>query len=68
MEIKQYLYKSPSTSSVQLGGLDPSSQKSDSGNFANESKTLKEVTQDPVVQTSQTIEPTITSTKIDIYA
>jgi len=68
MQVKQYIYQSPSPNAVQMGRLDPSSQKSQSTDFATESKSLKEVTQSPVVQSSQTIEPTVSATKIDTYA
>ena len=72
MQVNQYLYQSPSASSIQVGRLDPSSQKNDSSdvsqNFSSEIKTLKEVVQDSISTTSQTIEPTITTTKMDIYA
>ena len=68
MQVNKYLYQSPSTSAVQFGRLDPSSQKSESTDFAGKSNSLKEVTQEPIVESSQTIKPTVTATKIDIYA
>ncbi len=70
MQVKQYIYQSPSPNAVQMGRLDPSSQKSESTDFETkaESKSLKEVTQSSVVQSPQKIEPAISATKIDIYA
>ena len=64
MQVNQYLYQSPSTNAVQVGRLDPSSQKSGS----NESEKQKELLQDPVAQTTSKEQPIMSATKIDIYA
>lgn len=64
MQVNQYLYQSPSTNAVQVGRLDPSSQKADS----TESQKQNEVKQEAIAQTNPKEQPSISATKIDIYA
>ena len=71
MNVNTYTYQSPSTQSVQVGRLDPSSKSSDTSGSALESstnETLKEAQSFNASQTSEVKPKVDTGNTLDIYA
>lgn len=78
MQIAQYLYQSPSTSSVQVGRLDPSSKEDTTNNTSTSSqaqqtsvkaKTAGEILSGNTSNTVENVSPTVNSNQLlDVYA
>jgi hypothetical protein len=71
MQVAQYTYQSPSTSSVQVGRLDPNSVKDNSTNTAAQppkstNETLIRAQDFQATQTKE-VTPTVITNSIDIY-
>lgn len=71
MQVAQYTYQSPSTSSIQVGRLDPSSVKDNSTNTTAQppKSTNEALTRAQDFQATQTKEvtPTVNTNSIDLY-
>ncbi len=72
MEVAQYLFQSPSTSSVQIGKLDPSSKEDTSTKIPTQStspaKTAGEIMTGKSTEVS-VVTPTVQSNRLlDVYA
>lgn len=79
MEVAQYLFQSPSSSSVQVGRLDPSSKQEESSSKTSENtaaqeapvqvKTAAEIITGTSANTVENISPTVSSKQLlDVYA
>lgn len=74
MEIKQYIFDSPSSSQVQIGKLDTSTQKQESfpvenvASTATSSDTLKSVVSSAITSEEKATTPTNSSRLLDVYA
>jgi len=72
MQVAQYLFQSPSTSSVQVGKLDPNSVK-DASSKSSESlpKAVLDETETKAQNfeqaQKQVVKPTVTAKEIDLY-
>jgi hypothetical protein len=69
MQIPQYIFKSPYSSPVQFGQLDPNSVKDQNtqSSFNAPNETAQKA-QNFVQSQQKSVEPTVTQNKIDIYA
>jgi len=72
MQVAQYLFQSPSTSSVQVGKLDPNSVKDESSKSKTSlPKAVLDTTETKAQNFEQTqkqkVQPTVTANAIDLY-
>jgi len=78
MQVTQYLYQSPSTSSVQVGRLDPSNKEDTSTNTSTnvakqetstQAKTAGEILSTNTANTVENITPVVNAKQLlDVYA
>ncbi|MDQ7044824.1 MAG: hypothetical protein Q9M32_02800 [Sulfurimonas sp.] len=75
MQVAQYLFQSPSTSSVQVGRLDPSSKEEDTSSKKTspeqslQAKTAGEILSPNTANTVENLNPTVISNQLlDVYA
>jgi len=70
MQIPQYIFKSPYSSPIQVGQLDPSSVKEDTSSaqtFTAPNETVQKA-QSLQQEQKQSVTPTVSANTIDIYA
>lgn len=70
MNVSSYVFQTPYSSQVQVGKLDPNSQKDTGASSDLPSGTNQTQNEAKTFQASQTseVEPSVESTKLDIYA
>ncbi|MDF1877721.1 hypothetical protein JHD47_07820 [Sulfurimonas sp. SAG-AH-194-L11] len=68
MQVAQYTFKSPSTSQVQVGRLDPSSVKEEKTSTAPVQNQTQAKAQSFAATQVQEVKPTLTTKSIDVYA